>query len=389
MHTHTNRHRRAPWALLSFLVVLSTGCSDERPLEAGDPRPSGGDGVDIQVVTVVDGLEHPWGIAFLPGEDAFLVTERPGRLRMVRGGELEPTPLEGVPEVLARGQGGLLDVALHPDFEANRFVYLSYSRGLAGGQSTTAVVRGVLEGSALTSVEEIFEAQAAASPGRHYGSRLAFDGDGYLYVTIGDRGQPSRAQDLSDHAGTTVRLHDDGRVPGDNPFVGREDALPEIYTFGNRNAQGMAIHPTTGRVWQNEHGPRGGDELNLIQEGVNYGWPEITHGVDYDGSMITPDTAQEGMAQPVVHWTPSIAVSGMDFYTGDRFPHWTGDIFVGALAQQHLRRLVMDGDRVSDQDVLLADRGVRFREVATGPDGLLYLLTDESPGQVLRLEPTG
>lgn len=375
--------RRVLLLLVPWMAVLS-GCMDGPRLEGRDHVRSAV--ADFRVVPVVGGLENPWGIAFLP-DGGFLVTERPGRLRVVRNGELLAEPVDGVPEVLARSQGGLMDVQLHPDFQSNRLVYLSYSKPLGGGQSTTAVVRGVLDGTMLRNVEEVFEAQAAGSPGRHYGSRLAFDREGALYVTIGERGEMQRAQDLSDHAGTTLRLHDDGRVPDDNPFVGRPGALPEIYTYGNRNAQGMAVHPETGQIWQTEHGARGGDELNLIRAGRNYGWPEITHGVNYDGRRITPDTARSGMEQPVIHWTPSIAVAGMDFYTGDLFPEWQGDIFVTALAGQHVRRLEMDGDRVTGQEVLLSGQGVRFREVAAGPDGALYLLTDERDGQVLRLEP--
>lgn len=379
--------RDHPWRVLPLLVAgmaVLSGCMDGPPLEGRDHVRSAV--ADFRVVQVVGGLENPWGIAFLPDE-GFLVTERPGRLRVVRNGELLAEPVDGVPEVLARSQGGLMDVALHPEFQSNQLVYLSYSKPLGGGQSTTAVVRGVLDGAVLRNVEEVFEAQAAGSPGRHYGSRLAFDREGALYVTIGERGEMQRAQDLSDHAGTTLRLHDDGRVPDDNPFVGRPGALPEIYTYGNRNAQGMAVHPETGQIWQTEHGARGGDELNLIRAGRNYGWPEITHGVNYDGRRITPDTARSSMEQPVIHWTPSIAVAGMDFYTGDLFPEWQGDIFVTALTGQHVRRLEMDGVRVTGQEVLLSGQGVRFREVATGPDGALYLLTDERDGQVLRLEP--
>ncbi len=385
----TNRFRTRPLLAAATLVVASAslaGCSDGVPLHAGDLiRPAGGVG-DFEVMVVADGLAHPWGIAFLPGGD-ILVTERPGRLRMIQDGRLLPDPISGVPEVVARGQGGLLDVTLHPDFAENRLVYLSYSKDVGSGRTTTAVARGVLDGMALTSVEEVIETAAVGSPGRHYGSRLDFDRDGYLFITVGDRGDMNRAQDLSDHVGTTLRLHDDGRVPDDNPFVGEEGVLPEIFTWGNRNAQGQAVHPETGQIWQNEHGPRGGDEVNLILAGRNYGWPAITHGVDYSGRQITPDTAREGMEQPILHWTPSIAVSGMDFYTGDAFSDWQGNLFVGALRHQHIRRLTMDGDRIVDQEVLLADLNKRIREVATGPDGYLYLLTDQGAGQVLRIQP--
>jgi aldose sugar dehydrogenase len=341
---------------------------------------------DFRLVTVASGLQNPWGLAFLPGGD-ILVTERPGRIRLIRGGELRQAPVAGAPTAVAGGQGGMLDIGLHPDFESNRLVYVAYSKEVEGGR-TTAVARGRWTGDALEETEDVFVADALGG-GRHFGSRIAFDPAGYLYVTVGDRGDMHRAQDLSDHAGTTIRLHDDGRVPADNPFVGREDARDEIYTYGNRNAQGMAIHPVTGAVWQNEHGPRGGDELNLIGAGRNYGWPVITHGIGYRGDTIAEDTARAGMEQPVVHWTPSIAVSGLTFYSGDRFPGWQGDAFVGALRQAHIRRLVMEGDRVVRQEEMLADLGQRIREVKEGPDGYLYLLTDERDGAILRLEPAG
>lgn len=339
-----------------------------------------------RVVTVASGLEHPWGMAFLPNDD-ILITERPGRLRIVREGRLLQDPVAGVPRVSARGQGGLLDVALHPDFAANRLIYLSYSKPGPDGRTTTAIARGRLDGGQLSAVEDVFVADAWSRPGTHYGSRIVFDRDGMMYVTVGDRGQMERAQDPGDHAGTTIRLHDDGRVPSDNPFVGRADALPEVYTYGNRNPQGMVLHPQTGEIWQNEHGARGGDEINWIRSGLNYGWPAITHGVNYSGAPITPDTARAGMEQPVLHWTPSIAPSGMAVYTGERFPGWRGNFFVGALANRHLRRVVMEGTRPAHQERLLVNVGQRIRDVRDGPDGYLYVLTDESNGALLRIEP--
>jgi aldose sugar dehydrogenase len=339
-----------------------------------------------RVVTVADGLVHPWGMAFLPGGDV-LITERPGRLRILRDGRLLAEPVRGVPEVRAVGQGGLLDVALHPEFETNRLVYLSYAAAHGSGV-TTHVARARFEEDRLRDLEVVFRAEPAARGGRHFGSRLAFDRDGYLFVTVGDRGDMPRAQRLDDHAGSTIRLHDDGRIPEDNPFVGRRDARPEIYTYGNRNAQGMTIHPETGAVWQNEHGPRGGDEINVIRAGINYGWPVITHGIDYSGVPIGRGiTHQEGMEQPLHHWTPSIAPSGMAFYTGDAFPGWRGSLFVGALARRHLARLELDGERVAHEEQLLLDLGRRIRDVRDGPDGHLWLLTDHDPGQLLRLEP--
>jgi aldose sugar dehydrogenase len=352
---------------------------------------------DYRVVTVVDGLEHPWSIAFLPGGD-MLVTERPGRLRIVRDGRLLTDPVPGLPEIRVGGQGGLLDVVPHPDFASNRLLYLSYSKPNAdGSEGTTAVIRGRFENDRLTNVEEIFEAQAWLSGRGHHGSRLAFDQDGYLFITVGDRQSPPRgdleahpAQDLRDHMGTTLRLHDDGRVPSDNPFVDRTDALPEIWSYGHRNAQGMAVHPETNQVWQNEHGPQGGDELNLIRPGVNYGWPVIGHGVQYrSGEAIHEATHRDGMEQPVHFWVPSIATSGLLIYTGDAFPAWRGNLFVGGLAGEQLARLTLDGERVMNEETLVQRMG-RIRDVRQGPDGFIYLAIDHRGGDrtpIVRLEP--
>jgi glucose/arabinose dehydrogenase len=350
---------------------------------------------DYRVVTVVDGLEHPWSIAFLPGGD-LLVTERPGRLRIVRNGKLLPNPVPGVPKVLAQGQGGLLDVVPHPDFASNRLLYLSFSKPIGDGSSaTTAVVRGRFENDRLTDVEEVFE---AASRGRgHYGSRLAFDRDGYLFITVGDRQAPPRgdlaghpAQDLSNHHGTVNRLHDDGRVPADNPFVNQAGARPEIWSYGHRNQQGLAIHPETGDVWANEHGPQGGDELNLIKPGLNYGWPVVGYGVNYrSGSAIHEGTHKEGMEPPVHFWVPSIATSGLLIYTGNRFPDWRGSMFVGGLSGQQLARITMDGQEVVLEETLVHRMG-RIRDVRQGPDGYIYLAIDHRGGEptpIVRLEP--
>jgi glucose/arabinose dehydrogenase len=330
-------------------------------------------------------------MAFLPGGD-ILVTERDGRLRIVRNGRLQREPLEGVPPVAARGQGGLLDVALHPDFATNRLVYLSYSKPGQRG-ATTAVVRGRLGGSGLTSVEEIFVADAWSSNRIHFGSRLLFDEDRHLFITVGDRGDDTglgrkqRAQSRGDHAGSTIRLHDDGSVPEDNPFVGHAAAHPEIFSFGHRNAQGMTIHPTSGEVWQHEHGPRGGDEVNIIRSGANYGWPVVTHGINYIGTRIAEHTESPGMEPAVLVWVPSIAPSGMAFYTDDAFPQWRGNLFVGALVRQHLRRIVLDGNEVVAQEEMLSDLGHRIRDVRVGPDGFIYLLVDADSAPMLRLEP--
>ncbi len=366
-------------SLLALLFILPLGVACANPdLDTREHV--------VKVVPLTDGLENPWSLAFLPNGD-MLITERPGRLRIFRDGQLLPDPVSGLPEIRAFRQGGLLDIALHPDFENNRLLYLSYAANHQGG-ITTRVARGRFENDTLHDVEVLFTAEPASDNGRHFGSRLLFDRAGYLYITVGDRGDMPRAQDLNDHAGSTIRLHDDGRIPEDNPFVGRSDARPEIYTYGNRNAQGMALHPDTGAVWQNEHGPRGGDELNLIRAGVNYGWPVITHGVEYSGATIGAGiTEKEGMEQPVHHWTPSIAPSGMAFYTGDVFPNWRGNVFVGALAHTHVTRLVMDGDRVVEEEPMFREMGQRIRDVRQGPDGYLYLLTDHTNGRLLRVEP--
>ena len=341
---------------------------------------------DFRSVTLARGLDHPWGMAFLP-DGGILITERAGRLRLFQDGALQPDPIAGVPEVAARGQGGLLDIALHPDFAANGLLYLAYA-GADGNEAGTEVARARFGGSALDDLEVIFRAQPKTPGAAHYGGRIAFGPDGKLYVTLGDRrNYMAEAQKLSSHLGGVLRLNDDGSVPDDNPFTGRSDALPEIFTYGHRNVQGIAVHPETGMVWTHEHGPRGGDEVNVLQAGANYGWPEITYGIDYSGAIISEKTEAPGMAQPVVYWVPSIAPSGMAFYQGEAFAAWQGDLFVGALAGRHLRRLELDGDQVTGQEELLADLNERIRDVRSGPDGFLYLLTDSGRGSLIRLEP--
>jgi len=316
---------------------------------------------DFRVVTVVDGLERPWSIAFLPNGD-MLVTERPGQLRIVRDGVLQAEPIDGVPRVRARGQGGLLEVALHPDFESNQFVYLTFSKpNSAGSQATTAVVRGRLDGNELRDVEEIFEADAWSRGGNHFGSRIAFDDDGFLFLTVGDRGaspfelEDHPAQHLTNHQGSVIRLHDDGRVPEDNPFVGQDSALAEIWSFGHRNLQGLAFD-ADGNLWETEHGPQGGDELNLIRPARNYGWPVIGYGVQYGGRRIHETTERAGMEQPVHYWVPSIATSGLLIYTGDQFPEWRGNAFVGGLAGRQIARVTLDGQEATGEETLLEIR---------------------------------
>lgn len=342
---------------------------------------------DFGVVTLTAGLDHPWGLAFLP-DGRMLVTERPGRLRIVGpDGMLDPVAVSGLPPIAAVGQGGLLDVALHPDYRRNGWIYLSYAGPGPGGQGTE-VLRARLEGHALRDVQVLFRMQPKTSTGFHFGSRLVFDRDQYLYITLGDRGEMQRAQRLDDHAGSVIRLHDDGRVPVDNPFVNRAGALPEKFTLGNRNMQGAALHPDTGLLWTHEHGPQGGDEINVMRTGANYGWPVITYGVNYGtGTKIGEGTHKPGMAQPLWVWVPSIAPSGMAFYGGDRFPQWRGNLFVGALRGEMLVRLELDGERVLREERLLEGKLGRIRDVRVGPDGLVYLLTDSDKGRLLRLEP--
>ncbi len=341
---------------------------------------------EFRVVKIIEGLEHPWGLAFLP-DGRMLVTERPGRLRIIKDGKLEPQAVAGLPQIAQHGQGGLLDVALHPRFAENGLVYLSYAARGSDGVGTE-VARGKLAGDRLENVQVIFRQQPKGGTGRHFGSRLVFDRAGLLYITLGDRGEMERAQKPDDHAGSVIRLHDDGRVPADNPYVGKPGWKPEKYTLGNRNMQGAALHPQTGLLWTHEHGPQGGDEVNVIRAGVNYGWPVITYGANYGtGTRIGEGTAKPGMAQPLHYWVPSIAPSGMAFYNGDKFPRWRGDLFVGALKDPMLVRLRLDGEKVVREERLLKGRLGRIRDVRAGPDGYIYLLTDETNGVLARLEP--
>ena len=353
---------------------------------------------DFRVVTVVEDIQHPWSIAFLPDGD-MLFTQRTGELRIVRDGELLPDAVQGVPETRVINQGGLQEIALHPDFENNRIVYVSYSKP-NGSRGTTALIRARFEDDRLNDVEEIFEADAWNERGGHFGAKIAFDEDGYLFMSVGDRQSPPTgnlerhpAQDLTTHFGTIIRLMDDGSVPDDNPFVGDSNVRPEIWSYGHRNPQGLAFHPDTGDLWSTEHGPQGGDELNLILPGVNYGWPVIGYGVNYrTGTRIHPTGEREGMEQPKTFWIPSIGASGLIVYDGDAFPEWRGDIFAGGLAATH-RRLaritVNDDGRVMTQESLL--HGVfRIREVRQGPDGFIYLATDNRAGgltDIVRMEP--
>lgn len=338
----------------------------------------------VRISTVIDGLEAPWGMAFLP-DGRMLVTERPGRLRLAGRDGVLSAPLAGVPAVKAVGQGGLLDVALDPDFASNRTIYLSYAEP-GDGVSGTAVARARLVATGLEDLRVIFRQSPKISSGHHYGSRLVFARDGRLFVTLGDRGsQRDGAQELGTHYGKIVRIERDGSVPADNPFVGRKGALPETYSLGHRNLQGAALHPETGELWAHEHGPRGGDEVNIIRTGRNYGWPVITYGREYHGPKIGEGTAKTGMEQPLHYWVPSIAPSGMAFYTADALPGWQGSVLVGALKSQELARLQFDtaGRLVHEERIPI---GARVRDVRQGPDGAVYLLTDMgSRSSLLRL----
>jgi glucose/arabinose dehydrogenase len=341
----------------------------------------------FRVVTLLKGLEYPWSVAFLP-DGRMLVTERVGRLRLVgQDLRLDPKPIAGLPDVAATGQGGLFDVVLHPEHAQNGWIYWAYNAPGAGGWGT-ALARGKLQGSRMTEVQVLFSMKPKTRSSQHFGGRIVFDKAGMLYLTLGDRGDKERAQKLDDHAGSVIRLHDDGRVPIDNPFVKRAEALPEKWTLGNRNMQGASLHPKTGELWTHEHGPQGGDEVNVMRSGLNYGWPVITYGVNYGfGTRIGEGQTKPGMVQPLHLWVPSIAPSGMAFVSGSKFPQWTGDLLVGALRDQMLVRLELDGEKVVREERLLRGIVGRIRDVRMGPDGLVYLLTDDSEGALLRLEP--
>jgi aldose sugar dehydrogenase len=347
----------------------------------------------IRVVKVADGLANPWSLAWLPNGD-LLITERAGRLRVVRGGVLDPEPIAGVPEVRITLLGGLLDVLPHPRFATNRLIYLSYAKGGEGNSATTALSRARLEGNQLEDVEEIFVAANWSNSPTNFGGRMVFGRDGMLYVTVGERQEPERAQDPLLHGGKVLRLRDDGTAPADNPFAGKQGYLPEIYSVGHRSPQGLAVHPDTGELWENEHGPLGGDEINIVRAGKNYGWPLVTYGKDYDGTAISDVAVRPELEAPFMFWVPSIAISGMSFYTGDRLAAWQGNAFVGSMmegrtrATGHVQRITFSDDgQPIQREPILAQLRQRIRDVRPGPDGLLYVLTDQNPGVLLRIEP--
>ncbi|KAB0267112.1 PQQ-dependent sugar dehydrogenase [Microvirga brassicacearum] len=347
------------------------------------------DKVEVVVETVARDLQNPWGMAFLP-DGRMLVTERPGRLRVVSTDGRLSEPLTGVPKAHSRGQGGLLDVALSPGFARNRLVFVSFAEDRGGGRAGTSVARGRLNdaGTALDNTQVIFRQEPTHTGNNHWGSRLVFDRDGNLFVTLGDRFDlRDQAQNPANHLGKIVRITPDGKPAPNNPFLNREGTRPEIWSIGHRNVQAAALHPSTGQLWTVEHGARGGDEVNIPQRGKNYGWPVITYGVDYSGVKIGQGTAKTGMEQPVYYWDPSIAPSGMAFYTGDKFPAWRGSILVGALASKLVSRLETNGDKVTGEERMLQNLGERIRDVRQGPDGFVYLLTDSPQGRILRMRP--
>ena len=346
-------------------------------------------GTRYRVRTVVKGLANPWSITFLPNGD-MLVTERPGRLRIVRKGTLDAQPIAGTPEVWATGQGGLLEVLPHPRYAENQLLYLTYSKPCEKG-ATTALFRAKFDGKTLTEGRDLFVADNCNTGNPHFGSKLAFARDGMLFMTIGERGDRNRAQNTAIHGGKILRLKEDGTVPQDNPFVGKEGYKPEIYTYGHRNPQGLAFHPETGVLWSNEHGPQGGDELNIIQAGKNYGWPVASYGREYgpDGALVSPHPWKEGIEEPMLIWAPSIGISGLIFYTGDAFPQWKGHIFVGGLSGVALHRLAFnEKGGLLGREALLTDVRQRIRDVRQGPDGFIYLAVDSpTAGGVIRVEP--
>lgn len=367
-------------ALLGFSLDASAG-----PIQTFDSELG-----PVSVDQVVKGLDHPWALAFLPNRQGMLVTERPGNLRVVSyDGKLSP-PLSGVPTVWAHGQGGLLDVVLSPDFANDRLVYLSYAEGGGeGGTAGTAVGRGRLskDMKSLQNFKVIFRQEPKLSTGNHFGSRMVFDRDGYLFITLGENNNRPTAQDLDKLQGKVVRIFPDGRVPDDNPFVGQEGVRPEIWSYGHRNPQGAALNPWTGTLWAHEHGPKGGDEINVIERGGNYGWPIATNGVDYSGLPISEAKGKvvEGTIAPRHVWEVSPAISGMAFYNSDHFKAWDHNLFIGALAAQTLIRLQFDGDKIVHEERLLGELKARIRDVRMGPDGYLYVLTDEQDGALLKV----
>jgi glucose/arabinose dehydrogenase len=376
----------------SFMALVISAASTAVTLASDQVRPPTSQAARVvssgyKVVEIARGLDHPWSMAFLP-DGSVLVTERVGHLRLIKDGKLLPQPIGGVPPVLTGSQAGLFDVVLHPNFAQNHLLYLSYAAGTRGANGTR-VARARFDGTTLQDLQVIFQALPLKDTNNHYGGRIAFLADGTFTLSIGEGFEyREKAQDLTSDLGKIVRLNDDGTVPHDNPFIGQPSVRPEIYTWGHRNPQGLLFDAQRGILFETEHGPRGGDELNIILAHRNYGWPLITYGMDYSGAYVSPYTQRAGLEQPVIYWTPSIAPSGLALYRGEKFPAWKGDLFAGALSFRHLRRIHLDEQgNVVDQDQLLTDLRWRIRDVRAPADGYLYVCTDEDDGRVLRLEP--
>ena len=373
---------------ITAMMLIAGACAQGQSRSAGERvvhQRVSSEYQTLRVVKIGGEFEHPWSLAFLP-DDSMLVTERGGSLYRIADGQRQR--ISGVPEVVAINQGGLLEVAVHPEYGDTGWIYLTYSKGDRRATATT-LVRARLEDGSLVDVEEIFTQDRRSSPGRHYGSRLAWLPDGTLLMSIGDRGrEPARSQDLEDHAGTLLRLNDDGSVPEDNPFVGRDDVHPEIYSYGHRNIQGLIVHPETHEVWVNDHGPRGGDRLDLVKPGANYGWPVATPGRDYGTQEPFGEAREkEGMEPPIREFLPTLAPSGFAVVTGDRYPRWKGDFLIGGLRSEQVRRVVVEDKVVVHEEELVRDLIGRVRDVRMGPDDYIYVVTDESDGGVYRLEP--
>ena len=373
--------------LLLLSVVAFVSCSSKNP---GDELEVSGEPIVSEkqkfvVDTVATGLQSIWGLAFLP-DGRVLLNEKAGAIRVIQNGKLLPDQVTGVPAVYNNGQGGLLDIVLHPDYANNGWIYLSFAKpNASGSEGGTVIARAKLQGNALVEWQQLFEATPLSSSGVHFGSRIVFDGKGYMFFSSGERGKKENAQDLSNHLGKILRLHDDGRVPADNPFVNTPGAKPEIWSYGHRNPQGLYYDAATGQLWDHEHGPKGGDELNLVEKGKNYGWPVISYGINYDGTILTELKEKEGMEQPVRYWVPSIAPCGLTMVTSDRYPGWKGNFLVGALAFQLVARVEVANQKFVKEERLLEKIG-RVRAVVQSPDGYIYVTT-ENPGMVLRLVP--
>ena len=379
--------------LASALATITLAATALLPIawaqSTATPTRSNATNGSAKSAVIAEGLDHPWALAFLPGEPAgrMLVTERTGRMRIVSTDGKLGAPLGGVPAVHAVSQGGLLDVVVAPDFPRSRTIYFSFAQPVSGG-ARTAVASAQLGDSKLENVKVIFAQADVVGGGTHFGSRIAIARDGSLFITTGERyTEKDKAQSLATHLGKIIHINADGSVPKDNPFAASTTARPEIWSYGHRNVQGAAIHPVTGKLWTHEHGPKGGDEINVPLAGKNYGWPVIGYGIDYSGLRMHESATRAGMEQPIHYWVPSIAPSGMAFYSSDRFPQWKNSVFVGALAGQHLARLTLDGERIVAEERLLTERGERIRDVRQGPDGFIYAITDEGNGKILRVSP--